>query len=106
MKNTLKLDIKKVKDCWESYSYIGYKDGKQYTDCCDTIEEIKEQYEIFRDIEIISKENGNKISNDYKGIYSDYQGNSPNLKGLKTKLNNINGATCLVFEGIHFIIVD
>ncbi len=102
----LKLDIKKVRDCWGSTSYIGYKEGKQYTECHDTIEEIKEQYDIFSDLEIISKKEYDNISNDYKGVYSDYQGTSPHLKGLRTKLKLINGATCLIFEGIHFIILD
>ena len=42
------LEIKKVKDCWGNYSFIGYKDGKQYTEAYDTIEELKEQYEEFK----------------------------------------------------------
>lgn len=106
MDNILKLNIKKVKDCWGGYSYIGYKDGKQYTECCDSIEEMKEKYDIFKDLEIISKKEWNKISNDYKGIFSDCQGTAPHLKGLKTKLKLVNGATTLVFEGIHFIVID
>lgn len=105
MNNILKLDIKKVKDCYGGYSYIGYKEEKQYTDCHDTVEEIKEQYDTFKDIDIISKEEWDKTPKDYKGVYSDWQGHSPELKGLRTTLKLINGATCLIFEGIHFIIV-
>ena len=44
------LEIKKVKDCWGNYSFIGYKDGKQYTECYDTIEELQEQNEEFENI--------------------------------------------------------
>ena len=44
-----KLEIKELKDCWGSTSYFGYKDGKQYTDACDTMEELKENYDIFYD---------------------------------------------------------
>lgn len=106
MKNTLKLNIKKVEDCWGGYSYIGYKDGKQYTECCDSIEEIKEKYDIFKNLEIMSKKEWNQISNDYKGIYLDLQETTPHLKGLKTKLELVNGATTLVFEGMHFIVMD
>ena len=101
-----KLEIKKVRDCFGSESYVGYKDGKQYTEMCDTIEEIKEDYDIFKDIEILTIEEYNNISSDYKGIYSDYQGTNPELKGLRTKLKLIDGKTCLIFEGIHFIIID
>ena len=42
------LEIKELKDCWGSTSYFGYKDGKQYPEAYDTIEEIKEQYEEFK----------------------------------------------------------
>ena len=41
------LEIKELKDCWGSYSYFGFKDGKQYTEGFDTIEELKENYEEF-----------------------------------------------------------
>ena len=45
------LEIKKVKDCWGSYSFIGYKDGSQYTECYDTIEELQEQYLEFQELQ-------------------------------------------------------
>ena len=41
------LEIKMLKDCWGSYSYFGFKDGRQYTGGYDTIEELVEQYEEF-----------------------------------------------------------
>ena len=44
------LEIKKVKDCWGNYSFIGYKDGKPYAECYDTIEELQEQNEEFENI--------------------------------------------------------
>lgn len=101
-----KLDIKKVKDCFGSYSYVGYVNDEAFTECYNTVAELQEQNDIFKDLEIISKESWNKIPNDYKGVYSDYQRISPHLKGFKTKLKLVNGATCLVFEHIHFVIVD
>lgn len=72
-----KLDIKKVKDCWGGHSYVGYVNDKAYTECYDTVEELQEENDIFRNLEIISKEDWDKIPNDYKGIYSDSQGVSP-----------------------------
>ena len=101
-----KLDIRKVKDCWGGCSYVGYKEGKAYTECCDTKGEIINKYNIFENIEIISTKEYNNIHCDYKGVYSDFQNTSPNLKGLRTKLGLIDNATTLLFEGIHFIIVD
>ena len=41
------LEIKMLKDCWGSNSYFGFKDGRQYTEGYDTIEELLEQYEEF-----------------------------------------------------------
>lgn len=48
----------------------------------------------------------NAIPEDYRGIFEDYQGTSPELKGKRCMLKLVNNATCLVFEGIHFEIVD
>ncbi|MGL5765283.1 MAG: hypothetical protein ACRCX8_06550 [Sarcina sp.] len=47
----------------------------------------------------------NKIDKDYRGIFEDYQGNAPHLKGRRTMLANEEGRTVLIFEGIHFEIV-
>ena len=47
------LEIKELKDCWGSYSYFGYKDNKQYTEGYDTIEDLKEQYEEFKNVQIL-----------------------------------------------------
>lgn len=55
-----------------------------------------------KNIKFINKETWNKISEDYKGIYEDYQEVAPELKGKKTLLANENGATVLLFEDIHF----
>ena len=101
-----KLDIKKVKNCWGSYSYMGYVNDKAYTECYDTVEKLQEQNDIFKDLEVISTESWDKISDDCKGIYSDYQGYLPHLKGFRTNLRLVDGATHLVFEHMHFVIVD
>ena len=45
------LEIKLLKDCWGSTSYFGFKDGKQYTEGYDTIEELKEQYLEFQEFQ-------------------------------------------------------
>lgn len=37
-----------LKDCWGSNSYFGFKDGRQYTEGYDTIDDLVEQYEEFR----------------------------------------------------------
>lgn len=46
------LEIKKLKDCWGCECYFGYKDGKQYTDSYDCVSDLKEQYPIFKLIEV------------------------------------------------------
>lgn len=102
MKTNKKLDIKKVKDCWGSVSYVGYKNGQRYTEIYDSIDELKEQNYEFESLEILSKNDWEKIHNDYKG---EYIGEKEELKGLKTKMNNKEGRTILEFEGIHFIIL-
>ena len=43
------MEIKKLKDCWGGSSYFGYVDGEQYTDGYDTIEDLNEEYEQFKD---------------------------------------------------------
>ena len=48
----------------------------------------------------------NNISNDYKGVFMDYQGNLPHLKGKKTILHRGENETELIFEGRDFIIID
>lgn len=39
--------IKLLKDCWESHSYFGFKDGNQYTDGYDSVAELLEDYPAF-----------------------------------------------------------
>lgn len=50
----------------------------------------------------------NAIGKDYRGVYSDFQGTDPELKGKRTMLeyDKETGGTVLIFEGIHFVIVD
>ena len=45
------LEIRKVKDCWGSYSFVGYLNGKAYTECYDTLEELREQEPLFEEAE-------------------------------------------------------
>ena len=45
------LEIKLLKDCWGSTSYFGFKDGNQYTEGYDTIEELQEQYLEFQEFQ-------------------------------------------------------
>ena len=54
----------------------------------------------------VSKEKWNSISNDYKGIWSDWRGEAPHLKGRKTVLSGCisDKIGSLLFEGIDFII--
>ena len=55
----------------------------------------------------ITRYEWNKIPNDYKGIFEDYQGNAPELEGKQTWLTWLEGeGTSLIFEGIHFEIID
>ena len=51
-------------------------------------------------MEIISKEYYDKLSKDYKGIFNDYRGDSPELKGRRTWLKK----SVLLVEGIHFLV--
>lgn len=53
----------------------------------------------------VTKKEYDKICSDYKGIYLDFQGNRPDLKGRKTMLSYENGSTVLLIEGLHFEII-
>lgn len=53
-KRDYKLFIVKSRDCWDSTSYSGYKEGFQYTECYDTITELKEDYKEFSQAKLIS----------------------------------------------------
>mgnify|MGYP006997664153 CR=1 FL=1 len=57
----------------------------------------------------VTRKEWNKIPEAYKGKFEDYQGNNPEFKGLNTVMLGCikhNGGTALVFEGIHFKIID
>lgn len=54
----------------------------------------------------LTLEEYNNISNDYKGVYMDFQGNAPYLKGKRTILQNGKNGSELMFEGIDFIIIE
>ncbi|WP_368263516.1 hypothetical protein [Clostridium disporicum] len=47
------LSIKLLKDCWGSHSYFGYKNGTQYTDGFNSLEELIENYPEFKDVEVV-----------------------------------------------------
>ena len=51
----------------------------------------------------ISKADFDRIGNDYKGVYSDYQGHYPQRKGRRTAFLPGHGTT-LFTEGIHFVV--
>lgn len=48
----------------------------------------------------------NDMCNDYKGIYMDYQGTHPELKGKRSIVSYKNGATVLLIEGLNLKIID
>lgn len=48
----------------------------------------------------------NDMCNDYKGIYMDYQGVHPELKGKRSIVSYENGATVLLIEGLNLKIID
>lgn len=52
------LEIKLLKDCWGSYSFFGYKDGRQLTEAYDTIEELIEDNGVFKHATITIKKEG------------------------------------------------
>lgn len=52
---------------------------------------------------IISKEEFDKIPADYKGVFADYQGDSPQWKGRRTAMLPGEGTT-LSIEGVHFLV--
>ena len=51
-------------------------------------------------MEIISKEYYDKLSKDYKGIFNDFRGDSPELNGRRTWLKK----GVLLTEGVHFLV--
>lgn len=46
-----------------------------------------------------------KISPDYRGVYTDHSGKRPDLKGRRTILTYDGGRTVMEFEGIHFEVI-
>ena len=56
---------------------------------------------------IINVEKWNSISNDCKGVFSDYHGDNPEWKGKKTVMEGClvkNASSKLLIEGVHFVI--
>ena len=51
----------------------------------------------------ITKAEWNKIGNDYKGIFSDFQGTAPHHKGRRCAFLPGEG-TVLSLEGVHFLV--
>lgn len=51
------LEIKLLKDCWGSYSLFGYKNNKQLTEAYDTIEELQEDNQDFKNATMKIKNN-------------------------------------------------
>ena len=55
----------------------------------------------------ITKKDYYKMSKDYRGIYGDYDGKSPHLKGKRTMLHlSDEGVTELLIEDYSFKIAD
>lgn len=54
----------------------------------------------------ITKEEYEKIHNDYKGKWSSDYLHGTRWNGRKTMMHNDNGATSLLIEGIGFKIID
>jgi len=54
----------------------------------------------------LTNEQYNAIHPDFRGIYQNWDGKNPELKGKKTMLSNENGATVLLIEGTSFNIVE
>jgi hypothetical protein len=54
----------------------------------------------------VSKEKWDKIHDDFKGIFQDYHGENPEMKGRLTVLSGCisDELGSLLFEGVHFII--
>ena len=42
-----KMEIKYLVDCWGSYSFFGFKDGKQYTEAYDDLDDLVADYPEF-----------------------------------------------------------
>ena len=61
---------------------------------------LKEEYQL--NCKILTKKEYEAIHTDYRGIFEDFQGNSPELKGVETMMLPNNGG--LGFNGIHFLI--
>lgn len=53
-------------------------------------------------MERITKQEYNKIHNDYKGIWSN--DSIPEYVGKRTMMKLGNNGTCLLVEGFHFVI--
>jgi hypothetical protein len=58
----------------------------------------------------VSKNEWNKIDNDYKGIWQDYHGTHPQWKGKRCVMStclthNPNELCSLLIEGVHFEII-
>lgn len=56
---------------------------------------------------VVEKSAWDKIHKGYKGVYLDYDGKHPELKGRKTVLSGCVGdySGALLIEGMHFVIV-
>lgn len=88
------LKINLVKDCWGSYSYVGLKDNRQYTEIFDTIEELKEQYPEYEGIKAVLKNRHgwNLIIQDQENLL--YSDTIEGLKNYKDTIffNDLNGS--------------
>ena len=67
---------------------------------------ILETFKQDKNKRVLTTEEYNNLSNDYKGIYSDFQGIAPHLKGKRTMLVLTNNGTSLLIEGIDLLIID
>lgn len=73
----------------------------------DEIEDILKYARIKREVKAITKKEYNALSPDYRGVYSDFQGCYPHLKGKRTMvgLDNKHG-TVLYIEGASLEFID
>ena len=55
-------------------------------------------------MQVLTKRQYEHIHTDYRGVFEDFQGLSPELIGTRTMLLPNNGG--LGFEGIHFVVID
>jgi len=63
---------------------------------------LKKEYQL--SVKILTEKEYLKIHSDYRGVFEDFQGLSPELIGTRTMLLPNNGG--LGFEGIHFVVID